>query len=203
MVDDAKQLRQALLALALNKKCERIEQKLEIKVNKVTAEFETSLLDYMNAVNKLKLVIELAERHKKKLDFLTVLKDCSALTRNFSARFALMYELFESILPVSTINPDWLNNITKQEKRLVKIKEMLEKINMLSCNQSVTETVQRMVMQITDIQEKVKVSNVKIRDAMLETTKYCSNVLHNLQANHLDNSNVDTTFEDEDNSFFE
>lgn len=203
MADDARALRQALLVVALNKKCDKIQQKIHTKINKTSADFETALLDYMNVVNKLKITIELAERHQNNLKLQKLLRESADLVKNFSAQFAMAYEMFDSILPVSSINPDWMNNIDKQEKRLIKIKDTLTQIQMFPCNREVIEIVQRMVMQITDIQEKIKVSSEKVRDLMHETIKYGSNALNNQQINQLESSEDDISFvaDESTNSF--
>lgn len=205
MADDCKVLRQALLAVALNKKCDKIEQKIHTKINKIIAEFELVLLDYMNVVNKLKLAIELAERHQNNLKLQKLLRESADIIKNFSAQFSMVYEIFETILPVSSINPEWMNNIDRQEKRLIKIKDTLTQIQMFPCNREVIEIVQRMVMQITDIQEKIKVSSEKVRDVMHETIKYGSNALNNQQINQMESSEDDISFvaNESTNSFYE
>lgn len=204
MAEEARNLRQALLAVALNKKQAKIQQKIQTMIVEVATEFENRLLDHIQIVNKLQLAIALAERHNKNLELRDVLNQCADLTKDFSQHFTKAYDTFELILPVSSINPEWINTIDRQEKHLIKITDALSQIQVLPCNREVIEIVQRMVMQITDMQEKIKVSTEKVRDVMHETVKYGSNTL-NSQRNELESSDDDISFvpDDSNDSFYE
>lgn len=179
MDNESEKLRRALIVLALTKKTEKIQQKIQLKVDNSIKEWETVLLDYIEATTKLSTLIQRAEEQKQLGRMRQLMKQCTELITFSNDQFKTICELIECVLPMTNLDSSWMANIEKQEARLSQMNGALSQVLLFSCNRDVIEIVQKMITQINDIKEKIKFATNKMPDIMHDTLKNGSDMLNN------------------------
>lgn len=173
------ELRQALMVVAMNKKSEKIQQKIHEEFTKSLNEWEKVLFDYVNVTLKLSTLIELSEQQKRIGSVRSLLKDSTDIIKSVSDQFNKIWEMIEIALPISTIDDTWIESIMSYDKHLVDIKKSLEPVMIFSPDRDTIETVRTMVSQVTDIQAKLNVLSLKIREQSTEKIRTSSTKLEN------------------------
>lgn len=166
------ELRHALMAVAMNKKREKIQQKIHEEFTKSLNEWEKVLFDYVNVTLKLSSLTELSEQQKRIGGVRSLLKDSTDIIKSVSDQFNKIWEMIEIALPISTIDDTWIESIMSYDKHLVDIKKSLEPVMIFSPDRDTIETVRTLVSQVTDIQAKLNVLSLKIREQ--STEKICT-----------------------------
>lgn len=180
MVDNSADLRNALMSLAIRKKVDKIQKKLCTQVNKALTGWEKILHEYVNMVTQLNTLLRLAEQQKVISDIRRTLKDCSEMVRNGHEQFKQVERLIETLVPISTMNKNWLDSIIKHNDNLAEIKEQLAPLMMVSTNRDVIEMVQKMLIQINDVQSKMNVLSTKVVESVDHAIKLGSDQFDNL-----------------------
>lgn len=175
MTEETHNLRKSLIAAFMSKKGDRIQQKVQQKIETSFKDWESILNDYINITMKLNNLVRLAEQHNQVSKLRYLLNQSTELIEASSGQFANIATLIERILPMSNLNMD---SIVKQEARLSKMKESLAQVLLFSCNRDVIEVVQKMMLQVTEIQQKINFASNKVRDVMHDVIKCSSKALH-------------------------
>lgn len=157
-------LRKALFALAINKKSEKIQQKIQHQVNLTLKEWESILYGYVNITGQLSTLTKLAEQQEHITGVRKTLKECTDLAEAGTETFDKIWRLVELSLPISTMDHNWMTSIIKHERLLCEIKESLSSLLLFSSNREVIEIVQKMMIQITEVLSKVNVLSSKVRE---------------------------------------
>lgn len=181
MVDNSVDLRNALMSLALHKKVDKIQRKLSDQVNAALTGWERVLHEYVNMVTQLHTLLRLAEQQKVITDIRRTIKDCSEMVKNGQEQFKQVEQLIETLVPISTMNKSWLDSIIKHNENLAEVKEQLAPLMMMSTNRDVIEMVQKMILQINDVQSKMNVLSTKVAETIDYSIKLGSD-----QFDHLD-----------------
>lgn len=178
--------------LALNKKSDKINQKLHNQIDIAVKEWERIIFDYINVTKELSALTKTAEQQKKLTNLRLQLKQYSDLIKLSTEHFDSLWKMIDIMLPVAAVTPEWMDNIMKQEKKLSQMKEALVPLLVFSCSREVIEIVQKMMMHINEIQTKMNFLVGRLRDGMEETLKFGSNMITNRNAiNNLDAESVD------------
>lgn len=180
MVDNSADLRNALMSLAIRKKVDKIQKKLTSQVNAALTGWEKVLHEYINMVTQLNTLLRLAEQQKVISDIRRTLKDCSEMVKNGHEQFKQVGQLIETLVPISTMNKNWLDSIIKHNENLAEVKEQLAPLMMVSTNRDVIEMVQKMLQQINDIQSKMNVLSTKVVETVDNGIKLGSDQFENL-----------------------
>lgn len=162
------ELRQAIMVVAMNKKCEKIQQKIHQEFTKTLNEWEKVLFDYVNVTLKLSSLTDLAEQQKRIGGIRSLLKDSTDIIKSVSNQFDKIWDMIETALPISTIDNTWIESIMSYDKHLIDIKKSLEPVMIFSPDRDTIEIVRTMVSQVTDIQAKLNVLSLKIREQSAE-----------------------------------
>lgn len=189
--EETQNLRKALMATALIKKGDKLQQKIQHKLDGAIKEWEFILFDYINATTELNILTQMAEQQKKIINLRKILKQCTKLIKMSTEHFDTIWELVDLMLPMSMVSGSWMENILKHEERLGQMKEALAPLLLFSCNREVIEIVQKMMLQITEIQTKINFLAGKVREAIQDTFKFGSNVINN--KNQLNNHDISGT----------
>lgn len=161
-------LRKALFAVAINKKSEKVQQKIQQQVNLTLKEWETILHGYVNITAQLSTLTKLAEQQEHIACVRKTLKECTDLAKAGTDTFEKIWRLVELSLPISTMDHNWMTSILKHDKLLVEIKESLSSLLLFSSNREVIEVVQKMMLQISEVQAKINVVSTKVRETVGE-----------------------------------
>lgn len=180
MVDNSVDLRNALMSLAIRKKVDKIQKKLSSQVNAALTGWEKVLHEYVNMVTQLNTLLRLAEQQKVISDIRRTLKDCSEMVKNGHEQFKQVGQLIETLVPISTMNKNWLDSIIKHNENLAEVKEQLAPLMMVSTNRDVIEMVQKMLQQINDVQSKMNVLSTKVVETVDNGIKLGSDQFENL-----------------------
>lgn len=167
-------LRKALFAVAINKRSEKVQQKIQQQVNSTLSEWETTLHGYVNITAQLSTLTKLAEQQEHISCVRKTLKECTDLARAGTETFDKIWRLVELSLPISTMDHNWMGSILKNDKLLVEIKESLSSLLLFSSNREVIEVVQKMMLQITDVQSKVNVLSTKVNETVNDVLRFRS-----------------------------
>lgn len=177
MTEESQNLRKSLIATFLNKKSDKIQQKVQQRIDSSFKDWETILNDYINMATKINNMIQLAEQHYQVSKLRHLLKECTELIKTSCRQFTSICDLIELILPMSNLNAAYVNNIIKQEESLLKMKDSLSHVLLFSCNRDVIEVVQKMILQITEIQQKLNFATSKVHDSLHNTLRSGSSIL--------------------------
>lgn len=172
-------LRKALIAIGIRRKSEKIQQRIQAQINAAIKDWEATLTQYINAIKELNLITTMAEQQRKLICLRKSLKKCTQLIRSALYQFSLISELIDTVMPRSLLNGNWLDTIIKHDEQLGQMKNALAPLLLFSCNREVIEIVQKMMLQINDIQAKIKFLTEKIREMTKQTLKYGSDILNN------------------------
>lgn len=167
-------LRKALFAVAINKRSEKVQQKIQQQVNSTLSEWETTLHGYVNITQQLSTLTKLAEQQEHISCVRKTLKECTDLARAGTETFDKIWRLVELSLPISTMDHNWMGSILKNDKLLVEIKESLSSLLLFSSNREVIEVVQKMMLQITEVQSKVNVLSTKVNETVNDVLRFRS-----------------------------
>lgn len=119
------------------------------------------------------------------------LKECTDLAKAGTETFESIWRLVQLSLPISTMDHSWMTSILKHEKLLVEIKESLSSLLLFSSNREVIEVVQKMMLQITEVQSKINLLSTKVGETVEEIFRYRSEQLDEFD------KKLDATDEDE------
>lgn len=174
-------IRRALFAVAIHKKSEKVQQKIQQQVNLTLKEWETILHGHVNIISQLNTLTKLAEQQEQISCVRKTLKECTELARAGTETFEKSWRLVELSLPISTMDHKWMSSILKNDKLLVEIKESLSSLLLFSSNREVIEVVQKMMLQITEVQSKINVLSTKVCESVGDAFR-----IHSEQFDELD-----------------
>lgn len=167
-------LRKALFAVAINKKSEKVQQKIQQQVNLTLKEWETILHGYVNITAQLSTLTKLAEQQDHISCVRKTLKECTDLAKAGTHTFEKIWNLVELSLPISTMDHNWMTSILKHDRLLVEIKESLSSLLLFSSNREVIEVVQKMMLQIAEVQSKINLVSAKVQETVGDAFRYRS-----------------------------
>lgn len=179
MSEESQKLRRSLLSTVLSKKGDKLQQKVQDKIDSSIHDWEVILFDYINVTTKLNNMVQLAEQQHQVHKLRSLLKQCTDLIKSSSQQFTYICELVEVVLPMSNLNTAWMESIVTQDSRLGQMKEALSHVLLFSSNRDVIEVVQKMMLQISDVQQKINYATSKVRAATHDTLKSSSRILNN------------------------
>lgn len=171
-------LRRAMITMAINKRSEKVQQKIQQQVSLTLKEWETILYGYVNITAQLNTLTKLAEQQNHITCVRKTLKECTELAKVGTETFESIWRLVQLSLPISTMDHSWMTSILKHEKLLVEIKESLSSLLLFSSDREVIEVVQKMMLQITEVQSKINLLSNKVNETVGE--------LFRLRSEHLD-----------------
>lgn len=159
-------LRRALFAVAINKKSEKIHQKIQQQVNLTLKEWSSTLHGYVNITAQLNTLTKLAEQQEHITCVRKTLKECTDLAKAGTETFDKIWQLVELSLPISTMDNNWMESILKYDKMLIEIRESLSSLLLFSSNREVIEVVQKMMLQIREVEAKINVLSTKVQETV-------------------------------------
>lgn len=191
-------LRRALFAVAINKKSEKIHQKIQQQVNLTLKEWSSTLHGYVNITAQLNTLTKLAEQQEHITCVRKTLKECTDLAKAGTETFDKIWQLVELSLPISTMDNNWMESILKYDKMLIEIRESLSSLLLFSSNREVIEVVQKMMLQISEVEAKINVLSTKVQETVGNVFR-----VHSEQFDELDKaieaaSEQETNEDDED-----
>lgn len=191
-------LRRALFAVAINKKSEKIHQKIQQQVNLTLKEWSSTLHGYVNITAQLNTLTKLAEQQEHITCVRKTLKECTDLAKAGTETFDKIWQLVELSLPISTMDNNWMESILKYDKMLIEIRESLSSLLLFSSNREVIEVVQKMMLQIREVEAKINVLSTKVQETVGNVFR-----VHSEQFDELDKaieaaSEQETNEDDED-----
>lgn len=172
-----KELRQTLQALAFNKRADKLTQKIQNQIATTLKEWEMILYDYVKVTTQLNELAKIAEQSNQLAKIRQTLKECRDLVKSGTEQFEKVWTMVEMALPISMISKNWMDSIMKYAEHLTQIKDALAPLLLHSSNRSVIEIVQKLMLQITDIQSKINLVTDKVSDSILETFQKGSDAL--------------------------
>lgn len=202
MADESQNLRKSMISTFLTKKGDKLQQKIQNKIDSSIHDWEIILFDYINVTTKLNKMVQLAEQQHQVYKLRSLLKQCTDLIKSSSQQFTNICELMEVVLPMSNLNTTWMEGIVKQDSRLGQMKDALSHVLLFSSNRDVIEVVQKMMLQITDVQQKINYATSKVQDAMHDTLKSSSRILSNDAGLIQDYDDDSATLKISNNSYF-
>lgn len=188
MTEETLNLRKALIAQFFSKKNDKIQQKIQQKIDSSFKDWETILTDYINITTKINNMVQLAEQHHQVNKLSHLLRQCTELIKDSCDQFSSICDMIEVVLPMSNVNNTWMANILKQETRLGQMKESLSQVLMFSSNRQIIEIVQKTMLQVNEIQQKINFATNKVHDAMQNTMKNSSSLLNSMRPDFDDES---------------
>lgn len=192
--EESQQLRRALMNLALNKKSDKIQQKLQNYIDLAVKEWERIVFDYINMAKVLAALTKTAEQQKKLNNIRLQLNQYTDLIKLSTEHFDSLWKMVDIMLPVAAVTPEWMDTIQQREEKLRQMKETLAPLLMFSSNREVIEILQKMMLHINDIQTKMRFVVGRLRDGMEETLKFGSNMIANRNSsNNLDPDESDVS----------
>lgn len=186
-------LRRALFAVAINKKSEKIHQKIQQQVNLTLKEWSSTLHGYVNITAQLNTLTKLAEQQEHITCVRKTLKECTDLAKAGTETFDKIWQLVELSLPISTMDNNWMESILKYDKMLIEIRESLSSLLLFSSNREVIEVVQKMMLQISEVEAKINVLSTKVRETVGDVFR-----VHSEQFDELDKA-IEAASEQETN----
>lgn len=172
-----KELRQTLQALAFNKRADKLTQKIQNQIATTLKEWKMILYDYVKVTTQLNELAKIAEQSNQLAKIRQTLKECRDLVKSGTEQFEKVWTMVEMALPISMISKNWMDSIMKYAEHLTQIKDALAPLLLHSSNRSVIEIVQKLMLQITDIQSKINLVTDKVSDSILETFQKGSDAL--------------------------
>lgn len=187
-------LRKAMITLVINKRSEKVQQKIAQQVSQTLKEWETILNGYVNITAQLNTLTKLAEQQNQITGVRQTLKECIALAKLGTDTFENIWRFILVQLPISTMDHSWMASILKHEHLLVEIKESLSSLLLFSSDREVIEVVQKMMLQITEVQSKINLLSTKVNETVGE--------IFRVRSEHLDEMDkaFDTTTEDDESA---
>lgn len=195
MADETHQLRKLLIASFMTKKCDRIQQKIQQKIDASFKDWETILGDYINVTTKLNNLVRLTEQHNQVCSLRLMLTQCTELIQVFGEQFEVICHLIDTILPMSNLSTSWMDNLGTQNARLGHMKDAMLHVERFSCNRDVIDVVRKMVHQVSEIQNKINFATRKVHDIMYDSVKGSSASLNNaagMMPSFADNTGADS-----------
>lgn len=183
-------LRRAMITLAINKRSEKVQQKIQQQVRLTLKEWETILYGYVNITAQLNTLTKLAEQQDHITCVRKTLKECTELAKVGTETFESIWRLVQLSLPISTMDHSWMASILKHEKLLVEIKESLSSLLLFSSDREVIEVVQKMMLQITEVQTKINLLSTKVNETVSDIFRLRSERLDEMDKS-FDASGVD------------
>lgn len=202
MSEESQNFRRALISTILSKKSDKVQQRVQNKIDSSIHDWEVILFDYINVTTKLNNMVHVAEQQQQVHKLRSLLKQCTDLIKSSSQQFTSICELIELVLPMSNLNTSWMDSIVKQESRLGQMKDALSHVLLFSSNRDVIEVVQKMMLQITDVQQKINYATTKVQDAVHITLKSSSSILNNESRLIRDYDDDSATSKTSNNSYF-
>lgn len=187
-------LRKAIITLAINKRSEKVQQKIQQQVSLTLKEWETILYGYVNITAQLNTLTKLAEQQDHITCVRKTLKECTELAKVGTETFESIWRLVQLSLPISTMDHSWMASILKHEQLLVEIKESLSSLLLFSSDREVIEVVQKMMLQITEVQTKINLLSTKVNETVGEIFRERSEYLDEMD------KAFDTTQADDESS---
>lgn len=168
------ELRQSILFIALNKKCNRIQEKIHQEFIGTLQKWEMVLFEYIRAATKLASLSELTAQQNGIDEVRNSLKDCTGAIQEATNQFDDMWQVLEKALTVATINDGWIEHVSAYEQHLSNIRNALEPMAMFAPDRLTTDTVSKMVHQIVDVQTKLNALSARIEEAGTERMRHSS-----------------------------
>ncbi|XP_031629665.1 uncharacterized protein LOC116344946 [Contarinia nasturtii] len=184
-------LRKALFAVAINKKSDKVQQKIQQQVNLTLNEWGAILHGYVNITSQLTQVNKLAEQQEHITCVRKTLKECTDLAKAGTETFEKIWRLVELSLPISTMDHNWMKSVLKHNKLLIEIRESLSSLLLFSSNREVIEVVQKMMLQITEVQSRINVLSTKVRESVAEMFRLRSESFSRLEELDIDEEEED------------
>lgn len=166
MTEETLYLRKALIALFFSRKNDKIQQKIQQKIDSSFKDWESILTDYINITTKINNMVQLAEQHSQVGKLRNLLWQCTELIKASCEQFSSICDMIEVVLPMSNVNTTWMANILKQAARLGQMKESLSQVFMFSSNRQIIEIVQKTMLQVNEMQQKINFATNKVHDAI-------------------------------------
>lgn len=197
--EESQQLQRNMMNVALNKKSDKINQKLQNQIDIAIKEWERIIFDYINVTKEMSTLTKMAEQQKKLTNLRLQLKQYTDLINLSTEHFDSLWKMVDIMLPVAAVSSDWCESIMKQEQKLSLMKEALVPLLLFSCNREVIEIVQKMMLHINEIQTKMNFLAGRLREGMEEALKYGSNMITNRKAlNNLDADSSEASWMEDD-----
>lgn len=190
---ESEQLRNALMALAMQKKCDKIVQTLTQQINTTLENWEKNLYAYFNLLTQLSTLTQVCEQQNTIVNIRRALRACKEIIKDGSEQFGQVNELIEKLIPISTINRDWMNSIIKHNDHLAIMKEKIQPILMTNSDRDIVDTVRKLIEQINDVQGKIQVLSTKMQETVDQRIQVASNLVslkENIEKADDDNSEV-------------
>lgn len=189
-MESCAKLRTALLKIALEKKCEKIQKDIHIEFTNLLAKWEKVLLEYITVATQLSKLSIVAKKHSRIGEIREMLKTCADVVQRTSIQFDEMWKLMERALVETTMNARWIDQIRTYNSHLIDIKKALEPIMIFTPDRQTMDTVRKMVDQVQEINIKLDAltSRVdfacihKIRESSEQMTEYLSVKLQEIEA---------------------
>lgn len=155
-------------------------------------EWDTILHGYVNITSQLNTLTKLAEQQDHITCVRKTLKECTELGKVGTETFECIWRLVQLSLPISTMDHSWMASILKHEELLVEIKESLSSLLLFSSDREVIEVVQKMMLQITEVQTKINLLSTKVNETVGE--------IFRVRSEHLDEMDkaFDASVEDDE-----
>lgn len=189
-MESCAKLRSAILKLALEKKCEKIQKDVHIEFTKLLAKWEKVLLEYITVATQLSKLLMSAKKHSRLAEIREMLKTCDDVVQKTSRQFDEMWKLMEKALIETTMNARWIDQIKTYNSHLIDIKKALEPIMIFTPDRQIMDTVRKMAEQVEEINIKLNAltSRVdfacihKIRESSEQMAQYLSVKLQEIEA---------------------
>lgn len=177
-IEESRNLRKILYSIAINKKCERIHQKIQQRIDDVIKDWNETISNYVRTIANLFELIQLAEQQQRLDRINSELKGFNDLTKTAVELCDKFFGFIKHIIPDSSINVgDYLEVITKADGQLEDIKEMLSSILIVSSHREVIENVQEVKLKMEEIQSQMQVIQKRLTDCTEKVLKHASNSL--------------------------
>lgn len=173
-------MRSVLMAMAMSKKSDRIYQKLQQNFYIAFKDWDKALHEYVQVTFELKKLIEIAEQQDKIVSLRRQLKQYSEMIKSTGQQFNLMINIFNAMLPVSSIGSEWLEAVIKHDQLLSEIRETLASVLVFSNNREVIESIQVMTLQINDIQTRLTVLADMLKNGTEKILSHGSNAMRSV-----------------------
>lgn len=177
-IEESRNLRKILYSIAINKKCERIHQKIQQRIDEVTKDWNETISNYVRTIANLFELIQLAEQQQRLDRINNELKSFNELTKATVELCDKFFGFIKLVIPDSSINvADYMEVLTKADGQLEDIKEMLSSILIVSSSRDVIENVQEVKLKMEEIQSQMQVIQKRLTDCMEKVLKHASNSL--------------------------
>lgn len=170
------------MTVVLNRKSDKINQKLHNQIDVAIKEWERIIFDYINVTKEMSVLAKTAEQQKKLTNLRLQLLQYSDLIKLSTEHFDSLWNMIDVMLPVAAVSPEWMDNILKNKQKLGQMKEALVPLLLFSSNREIIEIVQKMMLHINKIQTKMNFLAGRLRNGMEDALKYGSDIINNQNA---------------------